>query len=75
MVLLFGMIAAVGINTLIRHKVDLGESRNLVIVAIILVFGLGDMALGYGKFQLAEIGLAGIVGVFLNIIIPRQSTR
>lgn len=75
MVLLFGMIAAVGINTLIRHKVDLGESRNLVIVAIILVFGLGDMALGYGKFQLAEIGLAGIVGVILNIIIPRQSTR
>ena len=75
MVLLFGMIAAVGINTLIRHKVDLGESRNLVIVAIILVFGLGDMALGYGKFQLAGIGLAGIVGVILNIIIPRQSTR
>jgi uracil permease len=70
MVLLFGMIAAVGISTLIRNKTDLSKSRNLVIVAVILVFGIGDMALGVGKFQLAGIGLAGVVGVILNLIIP-----
>ena len=70
MVLLFGMIAAVGINTLVRDKTDLTKSRNLVIVAVILVFGLGDMALGFGKFQLAGIGLAGVVGVILNMVIP-----
>jgi uracil permease len=61
MVLLFGMIAAIGIGTLVNRRVDMGNSRNLVIVAVILVFGIGDMALGWGEFQLAGIGLAGIM--------------
>ncbi len=70
MVLLFGMIAAIGISSLVHNKVDLSNSRNLVIVAVILVFGLGDMALGYREFQLAGIGLAGITGVLLNMFLP-----
>ncbi|MFH1194790.1 MAG: uracil-xanthine permease family protein [bacterium] len=70
MVLLFGMIAAIGIGTLVNHKVDMSKSRNLVIVSIILIFGIGDMVLGWGEFQLAGIGLAGIVGVVLNRILP-----
>ncbi|GAB4179011.1 MAG: uracil-xanthine permease family protein [Calditrichia bacterium] len=70
LVLLFGMIASVGIRSLIHHKVNLDNPRNMVIVAIILVFGIGDMVLGIGNFQLAGIGLAGIVGVILNIILP-----
>ncbi len=72
MVLLFGMIAAIGIGTLVNKKVDMSNSRNLVIVSIILVFGIGDMALGYGEFQLAGIGLAGIVGVILNKLLPNN---
>lgn len=72
MVLLFGMIAAIGIGSLVKNKVDMSIPRNLVIVAVVLVFGIGDMSLGYGNFQLAGIGLAGIVGVLLNIILPKQ---
>lgn len=72
MVLLFGMISAIGIGTLVKNKIDMSNSRNLVIVAVILVFGIGDMSLGYGNFQLAGIGLAGIVGVLLNIILPNN---
>lgn len=72
MVLLFGMIAAIGIGSLVNHKVDMSKSRNLVIVAVILVFGIGDMLLGYGEFQLSGIGLAGIVGVLLNRLLPKQ---
>lgn len=72
MILLFGMIAAIGISTLVKKQVDMSKSRNLVIVAVILVFGIGDMSLGYGNFQLAGIGLAGIVGVLLNILLPKQ---
>lgn len=72
MILLFGMIAAIGIGQLVKNKVDLSNSRNLVIVAVILVFGIGDMALGYGEFQLAGIGLAGLAGVFLNIVLPKN---
>jgi uracil permease len=73
MILLFGMIAAIGISTLVKYKVDMSKSRNLVIVAVILVFGIGDMSLGYGNFQFAGIGLAGIVGVLLNILLPKQN--
>jgi len=70
MVLLFGMIAAIGIKTLLDAKINISSPRNLVIVAVILVFGIGDMSLGYGSFQLAGIGLAGITGVILNILLP-----
>lgn len=73
MILLFGMIAAIGIKSLITNKVDLDKPRNLVIVAVILVFGIGDMVLGYGDFKLAGIGLAGIIGVLLNILLPNKS--
>ena len=72
LVLLFGMIAAIGIGSLVNHKVDMSKSRNLVIVSVILVFGIGDMLLGYGEFQLSGIGLAGIVGVLLNRLLPKQ---
>ena len=73
MVLLFGMIAAIGIGSLVNHKVNMSKSRNLVIVAVILIFGIGDMLLGYGDFKLSGIGLAGIVGVVLNVILPKES--
>ena len=46
--LLFGSIAAVGMNTLIRHQVDLSEARNLVIVSVTLVFGIGGVLIGTG---------------------------
>ena len=72
MILLFGMIASIGISSLVKNKVNMSESRNLVIVSIILVFGIGDMVLGYGEFQLSGIGLAGIIGVLLNIILPKN---
>ena len=44
--LLFGSIAAVGMNTLIRHQVDLSEARNLVIVSVTLVFKNGVGSIG-----------------------------
>ena len=64
--LLFGSIAVVGLNTLIRHQVDLSESRNLVIVGVTLVFGIGNMALG----QLEGIALCAVVAVALNLVLP-----
>ncbi|MGF2685022.1 uracil-xanthine permease family protein [Marinobacter sp. DUT-3] len=64
--LLFGSIAVVGLNTLIRHQVDLSQSRNLVIVAITLVFGIGGMAIG----QFEGIALSAVVAIALNLILP-----
>lgn len=70
MILLFGTIATVGLNTLIINKVDLHKSRNLVIVAVTLVFGIGGMAFGFGDFSLQGVSLCGIVAIILNLVLP-----
>ncbi len=70
MTLLFGTIATIGMNTLVREGTDLAQPRNLVIVSLILVFGIGDMALGYSGFMIKGIGLAAIVGILLNLLLP-----
>ncbi|MDN3698818.1 MULTISPECIES: uracil-xanthine permease family protein [Vibrio] len=72
MILLFGSIATVGLNTLIKNNVDLHKSRNLVIVAVTLVFGIGGMALGVGDFSLQGVSLCGIVAILLNLILPHE---
>ncbi|GLS82658.1 uracil-xanthine permease family protein [Paraferrimonas haliotis] len=72
MCLLFGAIASIGLNTLIRHQVDLNDSRNLVIVSVTLVFGIGGMAIGFGEFSLKGVGLCGIVAILLNLILPQS---
>ncbi|NVC63771.1 uracil-xanthine permease [Vibrio sp. 05-20-BW147] len=72
MILLFGSIATVGLNTLIKNHVDLHKSRNLVIVAVTLVFGIGGMAFGIGEFSLQGVSLCGIVAIVLNLILPHE---
>ncbi|WP_375055556.1 uracil-xanthine permease family protein [Zobellella sp. DQSA1] len=75
MILLFGSIATVGLNSLIKHQVDLSQARNLCIVAVILVFGIGGMAFGIGAFSLQGISLCGIVGILLNLVLPRARSH
>ena len=74
MLLLFGMIASIGIKTLVDAKTDFSKTRNQVIVSIILTIGIGGAEISYGNFSLAGIGLASIVGVLLNLILPNKST-
>lgn len=73
MLLLFGMIASIGIKTLIEAKTDFSQTRNLVIVSLILTIGIGGAEFSYGNFSMAGIGLASIVGVLLNLILPNKS--
>lgn len=70
MCLLFGSIAAVGLNTLIKNQVDLSEARNLSIVGVTLVFGIGGMAFGIGSFSLSGISLCGIIAILMNLVLP-----
>mgnify|MGYP001572916220 FL=1 len=72
MVLLFGTIAVVGLRTLVTAQVDLSKSKNLVIVAVVLVFGLGGMHFNFGSFQLKGIALAAISGILLNLFLPQE---
>ena len=73
MLLLFGTITSVGINTLIKNKVDLGNTRNLVISSLILTLGIGGAELSIGSFNIGGIGLAALVGVILNLVIPNKT--
>ena len=68
--LLFGSIAVVGLNTLIRHQVDLSEARNLIIVSVTLVFGIGGMVMGNSDFALSGISLCAISALVLNLVLP-----
>ena len=71
MLLLFGTIASVGINSLVKNKIDMGDTRNLVIVSLILTLGIGGAELTFGNFTIGGIGLAALVGVILNLVIPK----
>ncbi|WP_392552416.1 uracil-xanthine permease family protein [Orbus wheelerorum] len=72
MVLLFGSIASVGVNILVKHKVDLSISRNMCITALVLVFGIGGMIFDFGSYVLEGISLCGILAIVLNLILPRS---
>ncbi|MGQ7263611.1 uracil-xanthine permease family protein [Vreelandella sp. V005] len=72
MTLLFGSIAVVGMNTLVRAGQSLTAPRNLVVVSLILVFGIGGMQFGGGQFTLQGVSLAALVGIALNWLLPRE---
>lgn len=70
LILLFGSIASVGLNTLVKARVDMAQQRNLVIVSTTLVFGIGGMAIGSGDLNLQGVSLCGLVAIALNLILP-----
>ena len=71
MLLLFGMIAATGINNMIHNKTDMSNTRNLIIVSLILTTGIGGAVLTVGNISMTGIGLSALIGVVLNLIIPQ----
>ncbi len=73
--LLFGSIAVVGMNTLIRHQIDLSQARNLCIVSVTLVFGIGGMVIGNDSFSLQGISLCGVVAILLNLLLPQDKSE
>jgi uracil permease len=75
MLLLFGMIASIGIKTLIDAKTDFSVTRNQVIVSVILTIGIGGAQMSYGNFSLAGIGLASVSGIILNLILPKTLNK
>jgi uracil permease len=70
MVLLFGSIAGIGLKTLMDAKVDLMNPRNLCIISVTLVTGIGGLGVTIGNFSLQGISLCGVLAVILNQILP-----
>ncbi len=75
MLLLFGMIASIGIKTMVDSKTNFSETRNQVIVSVVLTVGIGGAVIQYGSFSLAGIGLAATVGIILNLILPKTKAE
>jgi uracil permease len=71
MVLLFGSIAGIGLKTIIDGRVDLMNPRNLCIVSVTLVTGIGGLGVTIGSFSLQGISLCGVLAVMLNLILPQ----
>lgn len=74
MLLLFGTIASVGVQNLVQHKVNLNETRNVIIVSVTLTIGIGGAVLSWGDFSISGIGLSALVGVILNLVLPQTKT-
>ena len=71
MLLLFGIITAIGMETLIKHNIDLADPRNIIIVALILVCAIGGMVLDLGAVSFQGVGIGAIVGIVLNLTLPK----
>ena len=71
-IVLYGMISATGVRTIVENKVDFKNMRNVIVAALILVCGLGFNAypLVIGKLTLGGLAVAAIVGVVVNAILP-----
>ena len=72
MMLLFGSIAGIGLKTIMEGQVDLGSPRNLCIVSVTLVTGIGGLGVTIGSFSLQGISLCGVLAVLLNLLLPSE---
>ena len=69
---LYGMIAATGIRTIVENQVDYVNMRNVLITAIILVSGLGfnHKNIVIGSVAFGGLACAAVFGIILNAILP-----
>ena len=67
---LYGFIAVSGLKMI--QKVDLDENRNLFVVAVILIAGIGGLTVSFGSVTLTSIACALILGIIVNSILPKD---
>jgi uracil permease len=71
-IILYGFIAANGLKVLIDNKVNLASMRNVIVVASMLVIGLGNAIITFDSFKIYGLSLAALVGITLNFILPKD---
>ena len=77
-ILLFGIIASSGFRVFVEDKIDFGKKKNLIIASVIIVLGIGgaeiDIPMANGStIQIAQVALATLVGIILNLVLPDKS--
>lgn len=70
MILLFGSIAAIGLKTLVNDRTDLEQPRNLIIVSVVLVLGIGGFSVEIGNFVMQGVSLCGVAAILLHLLLP-----
>ena len=70
---LYGFIAVSGLKMI--QKVDLGQNKNLFVVASILIPGIGGMAMNIGNVYITTTACALILGIITNIILSKAKEK
>jgi len=74
--LLFGLIASNGLRMLVTNKVDFDDNRNLMIASVVIILGVGmetsGIAIPIGSYTLPGMATSTLVGIILNLILPRN---
>ncbi len=68
---LYGFIAVSGLKMI--QDVDLGQNKNLFVVAVILICGIGGLSISFGKVTLTSIACALILGIITNLILSKKA--
>ncbi|HHX74917.1 MAG TPA: uracil-xanthine permease [Firmicutes bacterium] len=72
-IILFGMIATIGLRTIKDGDVDLNQNRNLIIISIMLVLGISGVTLPItGNIGLSGLSLSALTGIILNLVLPNS---
>lgn len=75
--LLFGVIAVSGLRIVVENQLDFNDKRNLMIASSVLVIGIGNAYLQIGQgtniVQFSGVAIATILGIALNIILPKTA--
>ena len=70
---LYGFIACSGLKMI--QKVDLNQNKNLFVVAVILIAGIGGLSLTFGKVTLTSIACALILGILVNLLVAKAEEQ
>lgn len=78
--LLYGFIASSGVKTLIRAKVDFSNTKNIFVASVILVTGIGGLALRFGNpdapiITVTSVAVSMIIGVIINLSLREKKNK
>ena len=70
--MLYGVIAAAGLQVIVDNKVDYSKKRNLMIAAPIMVIGIGNFHLQLGaQIDFSGVAIATVLGIVLSLVLPK----
>ena len=72
-VTLYGFIAVSGLKMI--QEVDLNDNKNLFVVAVILICGIGGLTVSFGKVTITSIACALILGIITNVILGKKKAE